>query len=431
MSRRVAFKTLGCRLNQHETESIATQFRAAGYTITAFDEAADVYVINTCTVTGQSDQKSRQCIQRARRHGGAPLVVITGCMATRNREALEADDALTYVIDNERKSAIFPLVEAHFRGEITHPQALPAAVFDFPETDRRMRTRSMVKVQDGCDNFCSFCIIPSVRGRAISRPLAEVLVALRRVVEDGAREVVLTGVNIGRYRDGDLRFDDLLAAMLEVPGDFRVRVSSLEPDVFGERFYELLTHPRMTPHLHLCVQSGSERILRRMRRVYTAAGFLACVARVRERQPDFNFTTDILVGFPGETDTDFEATLALMREVAFGHVHTFKYSAREGTRAEGMPDPIPEEIKTRRSAAVEALAESTRAACMARMVGRSQRLLVERVREGFVSGYGEHYFPLELEAVGVARNAWVDARVVNCQVRDGRMTLVGATLSHS
>ena len=423
MKRRVAFKTVGCRLNQHETESIATQFRRAGYEIGDFSDAADVYIINTCTVTGQSDQKSRQYLHRAAGRKPDPVVVVTGCMATRNRETLEAQSDATYVVDNARKSSIFALVDGHFRGEVVHPRDMRPDFFDYPVSDRVLRTRSTIKVQDGCDNACAFCIIPRVRGTAVSRPHQDVIRNVREVVDRGALEVVITGVNIGRYHDGQVNIDGLLESILELPGDFRVRVSSLEPDGFGERFMDLLSHEKMTPHLHLCLQSGSERILRRMRRMYTLTGYLEMIARIRQIVPDINLTTDALVGFPGETDDDFEATLAVLKDIRFSHIHTFKYSMREGTRAAGMEEQIPEAVKASRSAAVRELSLEQRNRYLSGMVGRRQRLLVERVHGGVARGYGQHYVPLELADSDIGINRFVDVMITEKSIRGERPVL--------
>ncbi|MFW5844086.1 MAG: MiaB/RimO family radical SAM methylthiotransferase [Spirochaetota bacterium] len=423
---RVAFAVLGCKLNQYETDSLASRFRDGGYRVVPFDESADVYVINSCTVTNQADRKSRNLVNRAlrtagdlgaatagggkgsgdrpayRRPGpgsGNPLVVVTGCFAEARREALEADGR-TFVVGNDRKAHIFDLVEAARRGQVLQPEALPKALFDYEPPDRIFHTRSMVKIQDGCDNFCSFCIIPQVRGQATSRPVADVLTDVRETIRRGAREVVLTGVNMSRYRDDRVNFSALIEEILEIPGDFRLRISSLEPDSLDERFFAVLEHPKMCPHLHLCLQSGSERILLAMRRQYTVAEYLRAVGRIRSRIPDFNLTTDIIVGFPGETEADFAESEAVVREVGFSHVHTFRYSRRRGTRADRMPGQVPEAVKAERSEGIRRLSEENKLVYRRRLIGRRQRVLLERVAEDGLSarGYGEHYAPVELRA---------------------------------
>ena len=393
MTRKVAFRTLGCRLNQYETDALASQFREAG-----FGQAADVYVVNTCTVTGESDRKSRNVIGQALRRKGRPVVVVTGCMATQKRDALEQAHEITYVVDNERKSSIFSLVDSHFRGEILHPHHLQPDLFGYEVAGKTFHTRSLIKIQDGCDNHCTFCIVPHVRGPAVSRPAVGILNNIREVCDRGYKEVVLTGVNIGRYAYEGMNFEDLVALILDIPGDFRVRISSLEPDGFGRPFFDLLEHPKMTPHLHLCLQSGSNRILRRMRRMYTAQSYLKMIQTIRNKIPDFNFTTDVIVGFPGETEDDFQRTLEIACNIGFTHIHTFKYSTRNGTRAARMDGMVSEVTKKERSEAIRNLSDSNKQKYYKGMKGKPQRLLVERIEDGQARGYGEHYIPISMDA---------------------------------
>ncbi len=326
--KRIAFKTLGCRLNQYETDALVSQFHHAGYKIVNFGEESDVTVINTCTVTNQSDQKSRNYINQASGHNPSGILVVAGCMVNHRREDLEKQDRITYVIENEHKNNIFSLIDSHFKGEIMHPSALPGNVFGFETVEKSFHTRTSIKVQDGCDNFCTFCIIPQVRGRAVSRPVNEIVENVRRVTANGFKEIVITGVNIGRYDYEGFRFEDVLEKILNVEGDFRVRISSIEPDGFSERFPELFSHPKLVPHLHLCLQSGSAKILMQMRRMYTVRSYMDILEKFKILYPGFNFTTDIIVGFPGETEDDFSKTCGLAEEAGFSHIHTFRYSKR-------------------------------------------------------------------------------------------------------
>jgi threonylcarbamoyladenosine tRNA methylthiotransferase MtaB len=220
IKKKVAFKTLGCRLNQYETDALVSDFDQAGYEIVDFKDAADVVIVNTCTVTNQSDQKSRNTISQAARNNLGSMVVVTGCMANNYKEKLEGQSKITYVVDNERKASIRQLVDAHFQGEILHPSNLEGDVFQFNTVDRSLHTRSSIKIQDGCDNFCTFCIIPKVRGRAVSRPLPQIIENVKDTLANGFKELVITGVNIGRYEWEDKRFEDVLEAILNVPGDF-------------------------------------------------------------------------------------------------------------------------------------------------------------------------------------------------------------------
>ncbi|MDP3462503.1 MAG: radical SAM protein, partial [Bacteroidales bacterium] len=232
--KKIAFKTLGCRLNQYETDALASRFHKGSYQLVDFSDEADIYVVNTCTVTNQSDQKSRQTINAARKISNDAIVVVTGCMANNYKQSLLENTGITYVVDNERKSSIFSIVESHFRGEVADPEGFDKDLFSYDPAQKTFHTRSMIKIQDGCDNFCTFCIIPKVRGRAASRPAQEIYDNIREVVDFGFKEVVLTGVNIGRYQDGALNFEQLVANILELPGDFRLRISSIEPDGFSD-----------------------------------------------------------------------------------------------------------------------------------------------------------------------------------------------------
>lgn len=425
LGRKVAFKTLGCRLNQYETDALVTDFDEAGYKLVDFDQSPDVVVINTCTVTNQSDQKSRTVISQAARKNKDAVVVVTGCMANNFKEKLESQDNITFVVENNRKSSILSLVDAHFSGEILHPEQLPQDVFRYEPVRKSLHTRSAVKIQDGCDNFCTFCIIPMVRGRAVSRPVADVLESVRKTIENGFKEIVITGVNIGRYEDGKARFEDLLAQVLEVPGDFRVRISSLEPDGFGDRFVELFRHPKLMPHLHLCLQSGSEKTLLRMRRMYDVEQFRKTINQFRSVYPDFNFTTDIIVGFPGETEEEFQETLAAVREFNFSHVHTFKYSVRKGTRAERMENHVPEKIKTARSAQIRELSEENKLRFYQSLIGKTQVILVEKATKTKASGYGDLFVPVEFQGKDIQKNTVHAVKLTGLSGEGEKLVLVG------
>ena len=382
MGRKIAFKTLGCRLNQYETDSLMSDFVKGGYEVVGFSEVADAYVVNTCTVTNTGDHKSRQAINQALRRNENAVLVVTGCMADSQKRSLDTNDRITYTVTNDRKGSVFQLLDGHFRGKNIHPDALKADRFAFGAAEKSFHTRSLIKIQDGCDNFCTFCIVPHVRGRAESRPYSDIERNIREVLDFGYKEIVLTGVNIGRYEHEELGFEDIVEKILEIPGDFRVRISSIEPEGFGDKLVSLFEHPRLTPHLHLCLQSGSDRILMKMRRRYSVADFMNLVEKIRWRVPGFNFTTDIMVGFPGETDDDFRKTCTISEEAGFSHIHTFKYSRRKGTRADRMTDQVPERIKTERSAMIREISEKNKRSYRSSFPGKTQTVLVERIEIG-------------------------------------------------
>jgi threonylcarbamoyladenosine tRNA methylthiotransferase MtaB len=258
-----------------------------------------------------------------------------------------------------------------------------------------------------------------VRGRATSRPASDIYENIRRVVDFGYKEVVLTGVNIGRYQDSDTDFEKLVEQILEIPGDFRVRISSIEPDGYSESFFRLFQNPKLAPHMHICLQSGSEDILLKMRRMYSAKLFEEMAGKIRASYPKFNLTTDIIVGFPGETLEDFQNSMEVAQKIGFGHIHTFKYSIRRGTRAERMPDQINEKEKTRRSELVRKLSDEMKLEYRKSFIGNKQRVLIEQFDDnGYATGYGEHYFPIIIKKKGLAKNSFYDVRLTGIEMTD-------------
>jgi threonylcarbamoyladenosine tRNA methylthiotransferase MtaB len=292
-------------------------------------------------------------------------------------------------------------------------------LFNYEAADETFHTRSLIKIQDGCDNFCTFCIIPQVRGRAVSRPAKDIFENIYKVLGFGFKEIVLTGVNIGRYQDGQLDFEELVEKILEIPGDFRVRISSIEPDGYSESFFRLFSNPKLAPHMHICLQSGSENILLKMRRMYTAQMFEQTAEKIKKAYPEFNLTTDIIVGFPGESDEDFQQTADLASRIGFGHIHTFKYSKRSRTRAERMPDQIPEKIKSERSEIIRKISDNSKLNYRKSFVGKHQRVLVEKIlRNGFATGYGENYFPIIIQEKGLKKNEFYSVRLIGIEMKD-------------
>lgn len=407
--KRIAFRTLGCRLNQYETDALASKFDKNNYEIVNFDQDADVYVVNTCTVTNQGDQKSRQEINKAHRRKGNALMVMTGCMIDNYKKNLEQFENIDYFVDNANKKSIYNIVDAHYKGETIE---LIPDVFGFDAADKTFHTRSMIKIQDGCDNFCTYCIVPKVRGRAISRPVNDIIGNIEKVLAYGYKEIVLTGVNIGRYEHEGLDFEHLVEKVLNIPGDFRVRISSIEPEGFGEHLFNLFAHPKLTPHLHLCIQSGSDKILMKMRRFYTLKTYTDIISKIKGKYPDFNFTTDIIVGFPGETEYEFNESAQVVKDVGFSHIHTFKYSIRSGTRAARMEDQVPENVKNERSRIIRDLSNEYKLKYMKSLLDCEQRILVERINtKGYARGYGEHYVPLEFKAKEISTNEFYNVRL--------------------
>jgi threonylcarbamoyladenosine tRNA methylthiotransferase MtaB len=425
MKRRVAFKTLGCRLNQFETDSMVTDFHKAGYEIVAFNEKADVYIVNSCTVTNQSDRKSRYFIKQAGRMNGADsLLIVAGCMVSSQEDYFRNNKTIAYAIDNKRKSSIYSIVEAHFSGEIINPQSLQQDVFGFSLVEKSFHTRSAIKIQDGCNNYCAYCIVPFVRGKAVSRPASDILDNARQLLGLGNREIVLTGVNISRYNYNGVHFDDLIEQIIDLPGEFRVRISSIEPEGFTDKLIGLFENPKLCPHLHLCLQSGADKVLTRMHRSYTIGQYLDIVEKIKNRYPDFNFTTDILVGFPGETEREFRDTCEIIRQIGFSHIHTFKYSRRKGTKADMMDEQISEKEKNERSTIIREISDRMKYNYRQKFIGKKQNILVERnnLKEG-ARGYGEHYVPLIIKEVKLNNNNFYKVRLIHIS-NDKELTMI-------
>ena len=409
---KIAFKTLGCRVNLYETDALASRFKAAGYEIVDADENTDIFVVNTCTVTNQSDQKCRQALHQIRRQHPESLIVATGCMVNHRKNELLENKTVDYAIDNERKYALFNIIDKHFKGEQVDPEGLDVDLFGYQPAFDTFHTRSLIKIHDGCNNFCSYCLIPMVRGRATSRSDKDIYDNIRSVVDHGFKEIVLTGVNMGRYQYQDVNFEGLVENILNIDGDFRLRISSIEPDNFSDRFLRLFENEKLAPHMHICLQSGAENTLKAMRRHYTAAEFKNMCERIKTAIPDFNITTDLIVGFPGETEEDFLESAELCREIGFSHIHTFKYSVRNGTKAATMPNQIPEKIKTERSAVIRNISAENKKRYFEQMIGKQQKMLIERISsDGIAQGYGENYIPMRLKGKHLEKNTFVDVIV--------------------
>lgn len=384
---RVAFTTLGCKVNQSETDLLARQFAGAGFTCVPFDSVADVYVVNTCTVTHVADKKSRQMLGQARRANPSALVVATGCYASIVGDALA--DGQTMVVRNRDKDRLLTLVEGTLRRQAPD---LPNFVDQEKYLDRpdfQERTRAQVKAQDGCDSHCTYCIIPRARGRSRSVHPDEVTRRVNSLVREGHAEVVITGVDLGSYGEEDQSLPDLgglLSRILAETDVQRVRVSSLEPGDFDETWLDLWKDPRMCRHLHVPLQAGSAGVLRRMERKYSPRQFADMVAACRKAVPGITITTDVMVGFPGETDAEFEESYQFIRDLQFDGIHVFKYSKRSGTRAARLPGQVSEEVKNERSWLLREEAQAGTQRLLARHAGSPAGVVWESERDGVWRG---------------------------------------------
>jgi len=393
---RVRLHTLGCRLNEAETETWAAQFRRRGFAIAGRDELAELVVVNTCAVTGEAVRKSRNLLRRARRHHPGAKLIVSGCYASLEAETIAAATGVDLLVTNRDKDHLVGIAIERLRLEA---RAAQVSDQDAAPLFGRGRQRAFVKVQDGCRHRCTFCIVSRARGPERSRPLAEVVDEVDRLSGGGVQEVVLTGVHLGGYgRDLGLDLAGLLRALLDRTRMERIRLGALEPWDLPNGLWELLREPRLMPHLHLPLQSGSDAVLRRMGRRASSAHFARLAAKGRDAVPDLNLGTDIIVGFPGETEHDWAETLAFVEAMAFGQVHVFSYSPRPGTPAAGLPDQVPAPVKRERVRQLGELAGRLRRRTLERFIGRRMPVLVEGAdpvagqAERF--GYTSNYLPV-------------------------------------
>ena len=395
---RVALITLGCKVNQTETEAIEGLFVARGYQPVPFDAAADVYVINTCSVTHIGEKKSRQLIRRAARANPQALIVVTGCYAQSAPGQIAAIPGVDLIIGTQERASIVDLVESartqcrqiNAVGDIMQAREFE----DMPLFLRRERTRAFLKIQEGCDNYCTYCIIPYTRGHLRSRPLASVVAEADRLVAAGFREIVLTGIHLGAYgRDGGGgTLTDAAASLLAMPGLQRLRLSSLESIEVSEGLIRLMEQDaRFCRHLHLPLQAGSDAVLRSMNRHYTTTAFREQLEALMARLPGLAVSTDIIVGFPGETEALFEQALELVSTLPLAKIHVFPYSPRTGTPAAAYPQQIGEAEKKRRAHAMQAVGDRLASAYRCRFIGSRLGVLFEHAQpplnEGFTGNY--------------------------------------------
>jgi threonylcarbamoyladenosine tRNA methylthiotransferase MtaB len=429
--RRVAFFTLGCKLNAYETESLRGVFHRRQYDVVDTDQPADYYVINTCAVTGHAEADARQLIRSVIKRHPSARVIVTGCYAQRDAQALAAMPEVALVVGNAEKTQLFDLFERALGapaavGKLftSHPfKGRPTERFSFGACGEIASvspfTRATIKVQDGCNDFCSFCIIPHLRGQSVSRPITAVLEHARALAAAGYKEIDLTGVHTGAY-GMDLDPPTTLLAMLEqlvrVEGIERIRLNSIEPaTVTDELIAFIAASPKICKHLHICLQSGDDEMLRRMRRRYDVASYVRLISKVMAHMPECGLGSDMLVGFPGETEVHFERTLRVVEQLPFSYLHVFSYSARPGTPASKYPGQVHPAAKKERSQHLRALGRAKKNAFAARFLGRDVSILLEGKRDQarqLLSGLTEHYVRVYVEAPEALVNQLVPVRPV-------------------
>lgn len=460
-----AVTTLGCKVNQADSETISDQMSAAGFEQREFSEQADVYIVNTCTVTHLGDRSSRQLIAQAQRRHPDSLLVVTGCYAELNPQAVAALPGVDLVIGNTGKDTLIQAIKERMDDQEQAPAALTLpssptrtlpvlpldtqhigsdgalafqAAEEEPEPDNPSllanttqaaeqahnrifsRTRVQMKVQDGCDNRCTYCIVPYVRGKSRSRSIASVVEQVQRKARAGYQEIVLTGIHLGDYHPDDdeqLDLGDLISSLLhdtEIP---RIRVSSLEPEDFRLEWLELWQDPRMCRHFHLPMQSGSDAILRRMARRYNSERYRTIIKTAKQLIPGVAISTDIITGFPGETDEDFEQTYQLASELEFAKAHVFRFSPRQGTPAARMRGQIKDEVKKARSQRLLTLNDAHGRLFREQFLGKEVSVLVEQSKNGYWEGLTDNYIRVEVHNLPEHAHDW-------------QHTIVKARLSH-
>ena len=424
MDKKAALHNLGCKVNAYETEAMQEMLEKAGYEIVPFKEGADVYVINTCTVTNIADRKSRQMLHRARKMNPDAVVVAAGCYV-QAQDGKGQDPCIDIVLGNNHKKDLVRILD-----EYAAERASAAEIEDISRTREYEslhltkpgdHTRAYIKVQDGCNQFCTYCIIPYARGRVRSRVMEDVLREVRELAEGGYKEVVLTGIHLSSYGidfDRERHLLELIRAVHEVDGIERIRLGSLEPGIITEEFArELSRIPEICPHFHLSLQSGCDATLKRMNRRYTSAEYAEKCRILRKYFDDPALTTDVIVGFPGETEEEFRASYDFVDSIDFYETHIFKYSRRSGTKAAVMPDQVSEQVKAERSAVMIRLGERKRAAYEKRYVGREVEVLVEEdaVMDGrcVQVGHTKEYIKVALESNEDLKNRIVKVRIEN------------------
>lgn len=432
MKKTAAFLSLGCKVNSYETEAMRESFISAGYEIVDFKELADVYVINTCTVTNIADRKSRQMLHQAKRRNPEAIIAAVGCYVQAAEEALLEDSSVDIVVGNNKKSDIVSLVERY--QESRNKEELVADINQEREYENLMvsstmdKTRAFIKIQDGCNRFCSYCIIPYVRGRVRSREAKDILAEIKELAAKGYKEFVLTGIHISSYgtdkmtaedkENGRIPLAELIVEVSKIEGIERIRLGSLEPRIITEPFVKVIASiKQFCPHFHLSLQSGSNSVLKRMNCKYSADEYYEKVLLLKQYFTDPAFTTDVIVGFPGETEEEFQETVDFVKKIGFSQIHVFKYSKREGTVAANMPEQIPEDKKTKRSNILIEVASAMSKEYKDLFMGRIEKVLIEEETtigdKKYQIGHNERYLKLAIANEKDLTNTIIDVKILN------------------
>ena len=434
MKKTVSFYTLGCKVNQYETNAMEQQFIKNNYEIVENTQKADIYVINTCTVTNMAERKSRQMLRRVKEINPSAVLVVCGCYAQVAKNELEQISEIDIILGINEKNEIVQIVENYMEKMAEQDKKSQEAeiddvskqkeFLDFGDVTYTEKNRAVVKVQDGCNMFCSYCIIPYARGRIRSRKIESVVSEIEKIAKEEIKEVVITGIHVASYgKDFDnentskkIRLIDLLEAINKIDGIDRIRLSSLEPTIVDEEFATRLSKlDKICDHFHLSLQSGCDETLKRMNRKYTTQIYRDAVATLRKYYPEASFTTDVIVGFPGETDEEFAKTYEFLKEIDFYRLHVFKYSPRRGTVAEKMPNQIDGNKKEERSNKLIELSNNTENKHNKNYIDKTVKVLFEEFEDGFFKGHTTNYMMVKVagseEQLGKFVNKILDVKI--------------------
>ena len=420
--KKVALHNLGCKVNAYETEAMQEILEQNGYEIVPFEEKADAYIVNTCSVTNMADKKSRQMLHRAKKMNPEAVVIAAGCYVQSAGEELLKDTSVDILIGNNEKvnlPSILENWEKEHKPLYVHDLTREHTYEELTLSHTAGHTRAFMKIQDGCNQFCTYCIIPYTRGRIRSRRLSDIVAEAGRLAENGYQEVVLTGIHLDSYGTDLEEHENLLTVIQEIAkidGIKRIRLGSLEPRIMTEEFVTgLAAEEKLCPHFHLSLQSGCDATLKRMNRRYSAEEFRQCCERLRRHFDDPALTTDVIVGFPGETEEEFTATVEFLKDICFYETHVFKYSRRKGTKADRMPDQIPEQIKNERSDVLLALTEKNSGEYRKKLLGRTVKVLLEEESTiggtTYLTGHTREYVKVAVAPETAAAGEIIDVKV--------------------
>lgn len=429
--KKVAFHTLGCKVNIYETEAMQELMQKAGYSIVDFDDKADIYVVNTCSVTNMADRKSRQMLHKAKKDNPDAVIVAVGCYVQAAAKSIKQDEKIDIIIGNNMKNKIADIINDYYEhqdpntvdisGDFVLDISKIKEYEEFRVLKHKEHTRAFIKIQDGCNQFCSYCIIPYTRGRVRSRSIEEIEKEVRDLVNAGYKEVILTGIHISSYGldfEEKIQLIELVERVAKVAGVERLRISSLEPRIITEEFVERLAKlDNFCPHFHLSLQSGSDNTLKAMSRRYDASEFKEGVRLIRKYFDMPALTTDIIAGFPGETEDDFTESLEYIRDIGFFELHVFPYSKREGTKAASMKETLSNKDKTRRVNLLLSMQEPIRRKFLEEKIGKEVEVLIESEFEHedkrYVLGHSKEYIKVALPYIEKARNMIIPAKLIS------------------